>query len=109
MKAGWNATRTAARASVWGAFLLVAVWGIVPLAGGRTLCEILAQMGGLSLTGAAAVISCVVAVLGALSLAFTGIMVGSRLRPVESATVKIVSARAGGDTLRKTAAVRRAC
>jgi hypothetical protein len=71
MKTGGNATQIAVTAAAWGAFLLVAVWGIVPLAGGRTLYEILAQMGGLSLTGAAAVISCVVAVLGALSLAFS--------------------------------------
>ena len=69
MRIGWNATRVAVGAATWGAFLLVGVWGIIPLAGPRTLIEILTQGDGFSPRMATVVISFVVAVLGGFSLA----------------------------------------
>jgi hypothetical protein len=38
-----------------------------------------------------------------LSLKVTGIMAGTQLRPIESATVTVASAKTGGDSLRKVA------
>jgi hypothetical protein len=76
MKTGWSATQIGVTAATWVVFAVVAVWGLVPLAWGQTLTEILAGAGGFGRLTAAALISSVVAFLGTTSLVISSLPLG---------------------------------
>ena len=69
MNSRWNGTRIAIKTVAWVLFVAVAVWGVVPLVGGRTLTDILMSESGVSFRTAAAVVSILVALLGTLAIA----------------------------------------